>query len=413
MFIIENNKTGWIFKNPLSAAFALCLVVGCMFFMPSKVINLRIQESIWPIIAIILFLSFVFADRIEPSIGILLFYLVFATVIRFTPSSWKILQVAGMYAAFYLIIVLLQLDQHKETVYNTLCCFALINILWVLLQKYGVNVLFYPKSGERILETGFFANKNELSVFLAIVAPCFLRKYWYWGLIAVGFGLIFAASYIGILATGIVLLIYAAVKVNETKMAVRNLIAVIVCVLAGFGAYWKWVDQPGYRTRLDVWKEAGELIKEKPLFGWGIGQTKYIFPLYTQTYSSKAIVPKLHNKVLDQDALKKVFLEKEIKGKSLAGGMWMELHNDYLQLWLEVGIVGLMLILGVFAAHVKSFVQSVNRDIIPVLCVTAACITAEGFFTWQIGRFTFLTVMMLAFIQADYLRKKGGTENAR
>ncbi len=383
----------------------LAIVFGLMFFLPSMVINLRIQESIFPIVAIGLFLAGLIFHK-NKAVACSLIFIIGVAIWRFTPASWEFLRMAVICGAFYLALVIYypRIGYRKNAIYNTLCIIALVNVLWLILQSKGVNIFFNPRAGfSEILHTGFFANQNETSIFLAMMLPFFFRKYWHWGLIPMIAGLMLTKSSIGIIAVGIIGVIYLFAKFwrSEHKEEIIGSSLIAMILLGAF--FFSKIDKPSTSSRIEAWKRGMYMIKAKPLLGWGIGQTGYILPLYSNPeLLTKQIAVKLWNKVLYQNDLKEVFMRsfrndnKEILGRQ----SWIHFHNDYLEIWLESGIIGLGLFLWVIISHMHR-----QADIIPVLSVLAIMIGAGAMFPLYIGRFVFLGVFNLALIQGESRNK--------
>jgi O-antigen ligase/Tfp pilus assembly protein PilF len=86
-------------------------------------------------------------------------------------------------------------------------------------------------------------------------------------------------------------------------------------------------ETAGY-TRFLIWEQAWEIIKESPWLGKGLGTFGLVFPA--------------HRNPLD----------------SSAGFM---VHNDYLQIWLEAGLPGLVLLIAVYTAILAMFLRVLRR----------------------------------------------------
>ncbi len=86
-------------------------------------------------------------------------------------------------------------------------------------------------------------------------------------------------------------------------------------------------------ARLDMFKAAGILIKQKPVFGHGLN-----------SYSRKATE-----------------IRKSTPGMSREVGMWNNPHNEILQVMVEKGVVGLMTLLLLFAAPGYLFFQALKN----------------------------------------------------
>jgi O-antigen ligase len=83
--------------------------------------------------------------------------------------------------------------------------------------------------------------------------------------------------------------------------------------------------------------------------------------------------------------------------------MWIRLHNDYLQWTVDTGIIGILGLLWIAISHSISFIRTHKKETIMGLAAVCLLWTANAFFTFQIGRFAFLMVFAMAYIQGGYL----------
>jgi O-antigen ligase len=91
------------------------------------------------------------------------------------------------------------------------------------------------------------------------------------------------------------------------------------------------------RWRKTVWFGTRRMIVEKPFVGWGVGSYPVQHEPWTRTGHSAEVVWE--------------------QGPSIED----EAHNSYLQIWAELGIVGLLLWLGAFFSLIGSGMQNVSR----------------------------------------------------
>ncbi len=91
--------------------------------------------------------------------------------------------------------------------------------------------------------------------------------------------------------------------------------------------------QEASTERLLIWRSAWELLKESPWWGIGLG----MFPLLWQPYRYPA-----------------------------DGSAGYFAHNDYLQIWIEAGLPGLLLLLAVLAASFWTCLAVMRRHTLPV-----------------------------------------------
>jgi O-antigen ligase len=107
----------------------------------------------------------------------------------------------------------------------------------------------------------------------------------------------------------------------------------IVLVLGCIGVIWKgnlsFLSQSrvSVEQRVAIYKTAWEMIQEHPLFGIGLGQVGMVYP----AYQFKPYVPS------DYSNHPYVYTE--------------HIHNEFLQFWVEGGLVGFLLFIAVLAAY--------------------------------------------------------------
>lgn len=89
--------------------------------------------------------------------------------------------------------------------------------------------------------------------------------------------------------------------------------------------------------RVTAWEGAEKMIREKPLFGWGIGgYARHQFP-YSQLGRTPEQVGQCGPTILD------------------------ETHNSYLQLWAEMGVIGLVLWLAALISFFIAGIRALTR----------------------------------------------------
>jgi len=102
--------------------------------------------------------------------------------------------------------------------------------------------------------------------------------------------------------------------------------------------------------RFLIWNAAVQLIKEKPLLGWGVGTFGVYYPLaqgeFLSRQENKSFLPQANRSI--------------------------NAHNDYLQVWAETGIIGLFLfamIIGTFYWRAFSFLRKNCRENSAIPCL--------------------------------------------
>ncbi len=109
----------------------------------------------------------------------------------------------------------------------------------------------------------------------------------------------------------------------------------IVFFLAGILAYphlYHWVMTD---IRFYIWRGTLNLIGEKPLTGWGLGNFVFFYPYYR---------------------IREYFLQ------DVATPVTTQVHNEYLHLFSEIGVIGLLLFIGVIAIVIVNVFKETSRN---------------------------------------------------
>ena len=258
-------------------------------------------------------------------------------------------------ASFLFGTMLLKERKLMKVVVISAMVVALVNVLTCIISYYHLDCASYPKRIPSI--NGGYGNKN-------IFAACLLMKlpFLYYALFRykkvfkiISAILIFAvcfclpilsarSTYLGIILQIVLLVAFVVVlffKDKNKKYILKSLL-IIACVVLGFVSGGKFVTYnynhgehkqknefdvsqriketgtgKSSKVRKIIWKNTLEIIKEKPLCGWGVGNHKI--------------------------AIMKV--ETKQKGNFIVSD---HAHNDFIEMTSELGIVGLLLYLGLY-----------------------------------------------------------------
>jgi hypothetical protein len=378
----------------------LILFIGLVFCIPQNIIDLRVQETLFPLVAAGLWISVTLFLRIDRMAGLFSAFMVLTCITRFTPYSYLVMTYMITYAAMYYATVVAYQKIRKEWIYNTVCVFAIVNMVWIVMQMNEWYLIFYMLKPEEF--TGLFANRNETAIFMAAALPFFFRKTWWLWLIPFTVTFLSLQCTNGLIAAGIVISIYTGAWL-WSKGRIRAVISGFLVLAILSVAFIAFVHTPAWKQRYRANIKGVQMIAEKPFFGWGMTQGQFIIPLF---FAGELETPSLSawqfKNVIYQNDFVSFFNRKHDTNYPSVGEIWTELHNDYLQLAIEGGLISLLFLIGLMLSHVRYFFRTAKRDNLIMLSLIAIAFTANAFFTFQIGRFVFLSVLMLGMIRGAY-----------
>lgn len=291
------------------------------------------------------------------------------------PESWRTLSFNPyltklvLYKLLAYLLVFFLLMKNIETFDQARKAVLLIIFLGVFQAFYGLidfltghnHIFFYTKDSYQSLATGTFINRNHLAGYLAMIIPLALayfldslerRKLSQGGnwrvllasietvyskyafllflVVIMAFALIFSQSRMGIISLAIALAFmgFGLSWRRKSRLARYIFSAVVIAViLLGILAGLDEVMQRFERipdemvsegARWEVWQDSLKITEDYPLFGIGAGNYSLLFPRY-RSFTSDAF--------------------------------YDHAHNDYIEMLVEVGYVGLAIFLAGFAYY--------------------------------------------------------------
>jgi len=184
-----------------------------------------------------------------------------------------------------------------------------------------------------------FANKNMAAQYLAILLPIALavgfykkRVYFYFSVVAVLPLSLISLYYMEARGSWLAIacaLIWTSLLFIEKRFNKKNIIKIFMVVLILIGIMSSFAilsgkveslikkADPSTKYRMTVWKNSIDMIKEKPLLGFGAGSFRIFYP----NYLYKAKLDIVFGKT------------KQIR----------KTHNDFIQAGVETGIIGMFL----------------------------------------------------------------------
>lgn len=269
-----------------------------------------------------------------------------------------------------------------------------LNLFWMVLQKFNIDPLFMAQDGTgRPIDgphgdpTGFFGIKMANGVFITIGA-CILA--FFNPILA-----LFMAIPVALLRSSAVFLSFFSVTAFLVYYLYRRMfiwVMAIFALLAGAGILHDQIDDPGtFGSRLPMWhctiKHA--LKNQAVLIGWGpdsfrniTKQKKFLLVsdenrevmVHVSTGENEAQI-KYYSPTNDTDKLARLTTKAASDGTTLNHlAFWDNPHNEYIQMFFQYGIIGLLLLIGLMRDICERFYFAtrgalVNREIFFVTAV--------------------------------------------
>jgi len=354
---------------------------------------------------------------------IILFILVLITFVLISEAKIISLKDFIIFFSYFFIFFLIinNIDKGKtfNSFINLLFIISSLISIYTIIQYYGID----PYLSDLHSLTSTIGQKNWISNYLAMIFPVLFsyflsektrKKIIYFFLLSILYvtlmicqsrGIWISISITVILAIYIIfkLKFYEIFKINKKWLFLLLITFLIITIIYSTDnplnksaitvpqrAISTFDEQdPSINTRLLIWKTTFEMIKDNPLLGSGVGTFKMNY--------------------LDYQA---EFLKDNpyyIKYSGKAG----EAHNEYLQLWAELGIIGLGLFLLIFYFFYKTIFDFYkknknikDRTITLSLVMGIICFLIHSLFTFPLHvpalGITFFAIMGLTVV---YMRK--------
>lgn len=329
----------------------ICIGFIVLGFYPTPNIDFRIGKNIVAEFALLFFVMIIFLKN--RWLRLFMLWSIILCFSKYDKNSYMTLQTMIMYVMFYQVFYNKLKASHLSTILSGICIVTLAQCVLIFMQNWGVNFAILPFKGlisnhvyfdgwitttnitqftkmhVRYLNNpflyifpkdvicGIMSNPNMTSSALALGLPAFFRKGWRKYIPFVLFALIISRSLGGLIPgiAAIVLMCWLRYKRHRILIVVIGFFALCYYVMQ-FGEMKSILTGSG---RYKYWRFAVEhILIAKPRIFWigtGLGQFKVLFP-----------------------AVSMVIHQMPVK--------YAQLHNEYLQLIIEHGIVGFTFAIG-------------------------------------------------------------------
>ena len=379
MFWSKLKEIRWGAVTP-SLIYILIIIVPMVFY-PIEINGSRIDLRT---IRDISFYSFavIICSFLQKNIwlSLFMFWCVFNWWANFFIPSNAYVGLTGILSALIIYITMKHLLSKKilssDTILRIICNLAIFQFIWIFVQKFSKDPIFYnvtqngdPLNNIAMIICGWSGNPSLLGVFFAITAFLLLDYYKVKGFPIVFFIILSSLLIIKNFTTALCFLsggmFYITYKYWKSK---KYIVLGIVTLLLLISGYIYYVKKPNF-DRLFLWKALIKFgLKVRPIIGRGIN-----------FFSTLNIIDK-------------------------TGTPWKEVHNEYLQIFFELGGVGLFLFLGFIYSKFREFFSKVrnNKQLCIMSCLVAYIVSGVSLFPFHIAQLSFIAIMLLVCLEDSY-----------
>jgi len=303
------------------------LVSGILGWLPTKGLALRFAKQLFSEITFVLALTAFFVRN--KWIKLFVFWAVLSAIPHY--SKWSHLSVLtiAVHLMAYEWFSRTLTEERIQKVLNAVCVVGIIQALWMVLQSAGIWILVYSTNRYPGAVFGFQDHHNLAAALLALTLPAFFREKYNLFIPFIWYGLFLSKSLSGILPAAIVTAIYVFIRFRRDK----RILSLFTCLFLASGwAYVTFFENLGValssQGRFGTW--AGifqKMVAEKWLTGWGIGEFKIVW----NTIYKAPVEP------------------------------FLQAHNDYLQVWAEIGLIGLIIVSGFIGNIIFNYLHGILK----------------------------------------------------
>jgi O-antigen ligase len=368
----KNNQSIWI--NAIEVIIiALIILVSVAYYPHCITVFSPIKETIAEILVIIglMFWGLKLTDKgkfkfvsAPTNLPLLSFIFILILSLFWSDSLFTSLQQLPLFLIgpflYFTIINNIQRQQQINRIITTLLIIGSLFGIYGILQYNGIDFVLWAKNVGRLKIFDLFGNVNYFAEYLIVPLPIAVSLFFVSrnkikklllliGILAMGGSLILTftrSSYLGF-GTSLIFMFFLFIfsrgkrfiKDNKNIFIILSLIIILTMSLIAIpnplnksdtviskiksrASIAQLTQGHSIKRRIATWKFTALMIKDHPLIGSGIGTFRY----NTLKYQAK-------------------FFEQGENRSLYPSGFADKAHNEYLQLWAELGIIGLLVFL--------------------------------------------------------------------
>jgi O-antigen ligase len=286
---------------------------------------------------------------------------------------------------FLVSLKFLQKKEDRERVFKVTSVVGVVLSMYAVLQSLGVDI--FPEQVTDVFAGRSFAtmgNPTSLGAFLLF--PIWTQAYFLlegkvksrtnnlFGLALMLIALVLTKNRGSILALFASAFLYFLHKFRARKKLLAGICSIgIILFIAFIGIYGK--DMRSIHSRISIWKSSVEIIQESPILGYGMESFDPLF----------------------QTKVRPDFFQTE-DYRNLADRP----HNEFLEMWIHLGLAGLLFYIGLIGFVLRRFFTSEN-SIQRFACLAVLSLFATNFFSFSLTiHYSFLTVFLALILAHDH-----------
>lgn len=321
-----------------------------------------------------------------------------AAQIAYFKLSYVTLNTMIAYSLAYTAFVKYTNKNMIKIILDCICYVSLFQCFFMILQACGIWVFASPKDCQLLLTkhwhgmislfpislfndelsdtiTGLMCNRNVTASMLVISMAAFFRNGWKKFIPVIIVCLFLTKSMGGLVPMVIIMAFYLYNISRNKKIFLANMSIIIICFSIFIICNESFVSLFKMSGRVHVIKESMQIIKNRPVIGFGCGQFKIAYNAIVQNKEKKQIIP------------------------------FMTAHNEYLQVLFEFGAVGFIIMIA-FIVSILRILTDMKNEYKLLLTLSIVSIMLNSFVNFTFH--TTVAVLCLIFIGLiEILSKKG------